>query len=588
MLTHLKKYILELKKRHLLVVLAVLIGLLSGCFALFLKWAVKTISGVLTSEFLRNYMGGFKVLFPLLGLLITMLIIKRVIRKEVFSGIPLTLYNISKKRSHVRTHNLYSSLFTSVFTAGFGGSAGLEGPLVLTNSAWGSNLGRLFKVDYKSKTLLIGCAAAAAMAAIFKAPLAAVVFAVEVLMLEFSVSSLIPLLVASVSAVLVTSLAGDSQTTIGFTLNSPFRLGNSGYFVLLGVVTGLSSVYFSRLYLGITNWFQRIKNWKARVLTGGLLLGLVIWMFPPLYGEGYEVINQLISDNGYNQEFRDIAMSTFFEKWTDSTYLMLLFLFLLVLFKVIATALTIGSGGVGGIFARSLFMGGTLGFLFSRFFKYYEINVSLPSENFTLVGMAGLMAGVLHAPLTAIFMIAEISGGYELYIPLMLTTVTSFYVSKGLMKNTIYTRELAMRGELITHDKDDAALTLMTLDEIIQTDFKVFRPEQNLADIEQVLEQTDQLLYPVVDKNGNLMGQVTFDDLRPVLFKPEIYSSLKIADVLSESPEVISSEDDIKTVMDKFESTQAWKLPVVTHAKYIGVISRTELLSAYREKIQNS
>lgn len=582
------KTLKALRRKHLVVVLAVVIGLLSGCFALFLKWAVRTISQLLTQGVFSKTFGGWYAFYPLLGVLITMLIVKRLIKRNVFSGIPATLYSIGKKRSHVRTHNLYSSLITSVFTAGFGGSAGLEGPLVLTNSAWGSNLGRLFKVDYKTKTLLIGCAAAAAMAAIFKAPLAAVVFAVEVLMLEFSVSSLIPLLVASVSAVLVTNLAGDSQTTIHFSMNNPFKLSHAGYFILLGGVTGLSSVYFSRLYLGITKRFQSIKNWKARVLAGGLLLGLVIWMFPPLYGEGYDVINELISDNGYNQKFRAIAKDTFFGNWTESTYLMLLFLFLLVLFKVIATALTIGSGGVGGVFAPSLFMGGTLGFFFSRFFKYYEINTTLPSENFTLVGMAGLMAGVLHAPLTAIFMIAEISGGYELYIPLMLTAVTSYYVSKGLMKNTIYTRELAVRGELITHDKDDAAMTLMTLEEIIMTDVKTLSPEQFLKDIEGIIERTDQLLYPVLDLNGSLLGQVTFDELRPFLFKSETYATTQISQIFSPSPEVISVNDDVKTVMKKFEETEALKLPVTDRHKFVGVISRTQLLTLYRKKIQNS
>jgi CIC family chloride channel protein len=426
------------------------------------------------------------------------------------------------------------------------------------------------------------------MAAIFKAPLAAVVFAVEVLMLEFSVSSLIPLLVASISAVMITSLYGGDDSIIRFNLIHEFQIKESGYFILLGVLTGLSSVYFSRFYLFITSKFQAIKNWKARALSGGVLLGIVVWIFPPLYGEGYEILNQLISDNGFNQQFRKIAEDTFFGNWTESGSMMLLFLFCLVLFKVIATSLTIGSGGIGGIFAPSLFMGGTLGFFFSRFFKYYEINTSLPSENFTLVGMAGLMAGVLHAPLTAIFMIAEVAGGYGLYIPLMLTAATSYYVSKSLMKTTIYTRELAQRGELITHDKDDAAMTLMNLERLILNDFKTFFPEQLLRDVESVLEQTDQLIYPVIDKYGNLLGQVTIDDLRPVLFKPEVFSEAKIADILSTPPEVISINDNIQEVMKKFEDTEAWKLPVVDHTTYVGVISRTQLLAAYREEIRSS
>ena len=587
-LTSLTSQLSELKRKHLVVVLAVAIGILSGCFAVFLKWSVSSIRELLTSGSMTKTLGGLYVFYPLIGILIAVFIVNKVLKRRLYSGIPSVLYSISKKRSNVKTHNLYSSLFTSIFTAGFGGSAGLEGPLVQTNAAWGSNLGRLFKVDYKTKTLLVGCAAAAAMAAIFKAPLAAVVFAVEVLMLEFSVSSLIPLLVASISAVMITSLYGGDDSIIRFNLIHEFQIKESGYFILLGVLTGLSSVYFSRFYLFITSKFQAIKNWKARALSGGLLLGIVVWIFPPLYGEGYEILNQLISDNGFNQQFRKIAEDTFFGNWTESGSMMLLFLFCLVLFKVIATSLTIGSGGIGGIFAPSLFMGGTLGFFFSRFFKYYEINTSLPSENFTLVGMAGLMAGVLHAPLTAIFMIAEVAGGYGLYIPLMLTAATSYYVSKSLMKTTIYTRELAQRGELITHDKDDAAMTLMNLERLILTDFKTFFPEQLLRDVESVLEQTDQLIYPVIDKYGNLLGQVTIDDLRPVLFKPEVFSEAKIADILSTPPEVISINDNIQEVMKKFEDTEAWKLPVVDHTTYVGVISRTHLLAAYREEIRSS
>ena len=586
-LSSLKTQLSELKRKHLVVVLAIVIGLLSGCFAVFLKWSVSSIREILTSNSMTQTLGGLYVIYPLLGILITVFIVHRLLKKRIFSGIPSVLYSISKKRSNVKTHNLFSSLVTSIFTAGFGGSAGLEGPLVQTNAAWGSNLGRLFKVDYKTKTLLIGCAAAAAMAAIFKAPLAAVVFAVEVLMLEFSVSSLIPLLVASISAVMVTSFYGGDDSLIRFNLIHEFKLRETGHFVLLGVLTGLSSVYFSRFYLFITTKFQAIKNWKARALSGGILLGIIVWIFPPLYGEGYEILNQLISDNGYNQQFRRIAEGTFFGNWTESGSMMLLFLFCLVLFKVIATSLTIGSGGIGGIFAPSLFMGGTLGFFFSRFFKYYEINTSLPSENFTLVGMAGLMAGVLHAPLTAIFMIAEVAGGYGLYIPLMLTAATSYYVSKSLMKTTIYTKELAQRGELITHDKDDAAMTLMNLEELISKDFQTFYPEQLLKDVEYILEHTDQLLYPVVDKYGNLLGQITIDDLRPILFKPGVFSETKIADVLSASPEVISIDDDIQEVMKKFEDTEAWKLPVVNHTTYVGVISRTQLLAAYREEIKS-
>lgn len=565
-----------LRKKHLILVMAIMVGFISGLVAVLLKNGVFGIQKLLTSGFADGNFNILYVAFPFLGILITVFIIRKVIRINPGPGIPSVLYAISKRKSILKRHNIFSSLVTSIFTVGFGGSAGLEGPAVQTSAAIGSNIGAGFKLDYKTKTLLIACAAAGSLASIFKAPVAAIIFAVEVVMIDLTTASLVPLLLASVSALLTANMFLGEDTLLRFNLRDKFDPGAIPFYVLFGVFAGICSLYFSKIYLFITRTMERIKNLWTRCLIGGFLLGIIVFIFPPLYGEGYDVINSLLSDN-----LVSVTKSSFFFDFTDSITMMLIFMACLVVFKVVATGLTLGSGGIGGIFAPTLFMGATLGFLFTRVFRYFNIT-DLSASNFTLVGMAGLMAGVLHAPLTAIFMIAEISGGYELFIPLMLTSAIAYYTSKTISKHTIYTRELADRGELVTHNKDQAVLTLMNLRQEVETNFVSVRPEQSLRELVKAVSESNRNLFPVVSPDNRLVGVVILDDIRQVMFDQSQYDELTVSEVMTLPPEIIMMTDVMDAVMRKFDESGAWNLPVTEHGKYVGFVSKSRLFSAYR------
>ncbi|MCB0760653.1 MAG: chloride channel protein [Flavobacteriales bacterium] len=573
---------LHLSQRQITMILAVAVGLISGLVAVVLKNGVYWIQWLLSEGIRVDGYNFLYVLYPLFGLLVTTWIVRRLLKRHPGPGIPTTLYAISKRKSRLRKSNIYSSLVTSIFTVGFGGSAGLEAPAVQTSAAIGSNLGASFNLNYKTKTLLIGCAAAGSLASIFKAPVAAIIFAVEVFMLDLTTVSLVPLLLASISALLTANMFLGTDDLLRFQLRSKFELSSLPYFVLLGVFTGICSLYFSKLYMGITRTMERVKKSYLKVVIGGLILGLIIFAFPPLYGEGYETINYLLND-----DLADVAKTSFFYDYRGSVTMMLVFMLGLVILKVVATGLTLGSGGVGGIFAPSLFMGSTLGFLFARIFKYFKIE-DLDASQFTLVGMAGLISGVLHAPLTAIFMIAEITGGYELFLPLMLTSAIAYSTSKALAPHTIYTQELAQRGELITHDKDKAVLTLMNLKDEIETGFVILRDDFTLRQIVVAVQQSTRNIFPVLDMRGRLVGIVTLDDIRQVMFDQTQYDELGAVDFMSAPLEIIFTSDNMEVVMNKFEESQAWNLPVIQEDVYVGFVSKSRLFNAYRTLLREA
>ena len=562
--------------------MAVCVGFISGLVAVLLKNGVFGIQKILTSGFASEHFNVLYVAFPFLGIWITVLIIHKVIRKNPGPGIPSVLYAISKRKSILLRHNIFSSLVTSVFTVGFGGSAGLEAPAVQTSSAIGSNLAARLNLDYKTKTLLIACAAAGSLASIFKAPIAAIIFAVEVIMIDLTTASLVPLLLASVSALLTANMFLGEDTLLRFNLKDQFDPSAIPFYVLLGVMTGVFSLYFYRIYLFITKRMERLKNFWTRCVIGGLLLGLIVFVFPPLYGEGYDVINSLLSD-----DLRTVTNSSFFYDYTNSITMMLIFMACLVFFKVVATGLTVGSGGVGGIFAPTLFTGATMGFLYTRVFRYFEIS-NLSASNFTLVGMAGLMAGVLHAPLTAIFMIAEISGGYDLFVPLMLTSAIAYYTSKSISKHTIYTQELADRGELVTHNKDQAVMTLMNLEREIEINFVQVKAEETLGELVQAVSRSKRNLFPVVSPDNRLVGIVVLDDIRQIMFDQSQYEELKVREVMTLPPEIITTDDSMEIVMNKFDESGAWNLPVTKEGKYLGFVSKSRLFSAYRALLRET
>ncbi len=424
--------------------------------------------------------------------------------KPVGHGIPNTLYAISKKNGIIKRLSMVNSIIASGLTVGFGGSVGLEGPTVGTSAAIGSNIGRAFKVNYKTKTLLIACAASGALAAIFKAPVAAIVFAIEVIMIDLTMASMIPLLMASVAATITSRLFFGDEIIFHFPVTELYAASDLPFYGLLGIVCGLFSMYFSKTYFFVSEWFGKIKSRQKRLLVGGVALGVILFFLPPLYGEGFPVVNLLIE--GKESE---VLLNSLFEEHRTDFYYLIGFLLLVVVFKVLATTITFGAGGVGGIFAPTLFMGSLLGFIFSRTINFYKIS-SLSESNFTLVAMAGLMAGILHAPLTAIFLIAEIAGGYSLFIPLMITASIAYLTVKIILPHSVYTMQLADRGELITHHKDKAVLTLMKLQDEIETDFATVSPDYSLGQLVQIVSKTKRNLFPVVDDEHRFMGLCTW------------------------------------------------------------------------------
>ncbi|MFC2109575.1 chloride channel protein [Bacteroidota bacterium] len=573
----------HITNQQFIYLVSILIGLLSGLAAVTIKNLTHLIQEGLDYGFIQNYHKAFYFIFPLIGLFITLLIIKYVLKRKVSHGIPSTLHAISKRKGIMERSKIYSSVLTAPITVGFGGSVGLEGPTVATSAAIGSNISRVFHLNQTSRTLLIGAAAAAAMSSIFKAPIAAIVFAVEIFSLDLTLVSLIPLLLASISAILTSYFFLGDDSLLHFQLKDKFTLMDTGFYVILGVTCGLISVYFSKVYFGISNFFSKFTNPYKRLLIGGLGLGVIVYFIPPLFGEGFKTINNLLNEN-----VTKVFSQNFFNLITDNNWIIILFLAGLVLFKVIATSITFGAGGVGGVFAPSLFTGSVTGYVFALFCNTLGLSENpLSLSNFSLVGMAGLMAGVLHAPLTAIFLIAEITSGHELFIPLMITAAISFVITKKYIPFNIYASELAKKGELITHDKDKNVLMLMDIDKVIETNFISLTPEMTLGYIaKEAVAKSSRNNFPVVNDENEYLGVLLLDDIRGIMFDQSLYDTISVGDLMHNSPEVIYYEKDtMKVIMKKFQDTSAWNLPVVKRGKYEGFISKSRLLSAYRRKL---
>lgn len=569
----------HIPQRQFIVILSILTGLITGLVAVLLKNSTHFIQELVTGERLRDYHQVYYFLFPIIGILITVLI-KRSYSGPVGEGIPSTLYAISRRNGILKPYRMYASLITSAFTVGMGGSVGLEGPTVSTGSAIGSNLGRMMHLTYKQRILLISCATAGAIAAIFNAPIAAIIFTIEIFSLDLTMASLVPLLLASVSgAVMSMFLQGDNRIEIlSADVVAAFDVAHIPAYVGLAVMCSLVSIYFKRAFFTTERLFNRVGNTYLKVVIGGLALGLLIFLIPPLYGEGYGTINHLLDGNV------DQVLSRSF-LWDEAAGLPTILALLagLFLFKVLAASFTMNAGGVGGIFAPTLFMGSALGLFFARVVNSTGI-ASLPESNFVLVAMGGLMAGVLHSPLTAIFMIAEITGGYELFLPLMLTSAIAYLVTKGIDPHSIYTEQLARRGDLITHNKDQTILTLMKTEQVIETDFIKTKPDMKLRDLVKVFTQSRRNLFPVLDK-GVLVGVLTLDDFKAMLFDKTLYDKVFVRDLMTNPPAVVEKTETMEAVMHKFQTTGAWNLPVVDQGKYVGFISKSKLFSAYRRKL---
>ena len=571
----------HLSERSFIAVLSVVVGVIVGIAATVIKntaWSIhRWINRAINLED-YNYL---YVVLPFVGILITVLIVTFIIRNPVRPGIPNVLHSISKRQGELSKHNLFSSLVTSAITVGFGGSVGLEGPTVVTGAAYSSWLSRLFRLNYRNTILMLACAASAAMAAIFKAPIAAIVFAVEVIMIELTTFSLVPLLLASSSAVLTSYFFMGHHVLYPFHVKNTFVLADLPYYILLGIVAGLVSAYFTKMYILVSDFFERIKSQWSRLLMGGFLLGVLIFLFPALFGEGYESINSCLrGDIGYLFE------KSLFFNWSENMWMALSILAAIVLLKVVATAITFGAGGVGGIFAPTLFIGVNTGMLFALVVDKFGFQ-QVDKNNFALIGMSGLLAGVLQAPLTGIFLIADISGGYLLFVPLMITATFSYLTVKVFAPNSVYHFQLAQRKELMTHDKDKNVLQMMEVRKLVETDFVTLPPNATLRDLTDAISVAHRDLFPIVDEIGLLLGMVKMDDVRHLIFKQDLYDKIKVSDLMYLPEHYISLDDLMEQVVDKFESSGRYNLAVIDKGKYIGFISRARVFSSYRKTMSH-
>ena len=565
-------------RRHVIFV-SLVVGVVCALAAMLLKFLAHWTAGMVNDLISHGRDSLVLLILPAIGIVLTLLFVRYAVGENIAHGVSNVLLAISQNRGRIKLHNTWSSIVASSITIGFGGSVGAEAPIVMTGAAIGSNLGRFFRMDSKSVILMVGCGASAGIAAIFKAPLAGLVFTLEVLMLDLTMSSLVPLLVSSVTATITTSLLMGGGSLFHFVYNVPFDLSKTPYYLILGVFTGLVSVYFTRTAIALGGWFGRMSNTYRRVLAGVLLLGGLIYLYPPLYGEGYSSVQQLF-EGKVDQLFSHSPLAFV----TGNPWLLLVVLGALFLLKVVAMAATTGAGGVGGSFAPTLFVGAVAGFFMARLLNM-TMDAGVGVSNFVLVGMAGAMAGVMHAPLLCIFLIAELTEGYVLLIPLMLTATVAYITVSSFDRHSIYTMRLAAQGLLITHHKDQAVLTMLQVKNVIETDLAVVHPQQTLRELVRVVAHSRRNIFPVVDDDGALKGIVLLDDIREIMFETEKYDSLTVGDLMVRPPGVIQADEPMNVVMRKFEETGAWNLPVVEGGRYIGFVSKAKIFSAYREQL---
>lgn len=571
----------HISNRQFILILSILIGILSGLAAVIIKNSVHFIRHSLQTGITSEYHRYWYFVFPVIGIFFAILFIKYLIRQPVRHGIPNVLYGISKNNGMIKPHNMYSSVITSAFTVGFGGSVGLEGPTVATGAALGSNIGRLFHLNYKQITLLLGCASAGAMAAIFKAPIAAIVFALEVIMLDLTMASLIPLLLASVSATVTSYLFLGQDVLYPFHVTELFTFSHLPHYIALGVLAGFVSVYFTRVYMGIGQVFDKINGNYTKLIAGGLCLGLLIYLFPPLYGEGYEIINSAIQGN-----FEYLFDDTIFSSFADSLPAAIILLLGIVALKVVAASITFGSGGVGGIFAPTLFMGANTGLVFALISNHLGLE-KIPLNNFAFMGMGGMIAGVLHAPLTAIFLIGDITSGYQLFLPLMIVATISYATVRLFETNSVYTIQLAKRKELITHDKDKAVLSLMKIEKLIETNFSTINTDATLGDLVKVVANSKRNIFPVTDEEQNFLGIVILDDIRNIMFNQEMYKDTFVRNLMFMPSVCVNLSESMEEVAHKFRETGNYNLPVIDQGKYLGFVSRANVFSTYRRMLKH-
>ena len=573
----------HLTPKQLIFTLALLVGVGSAIAAWVLKTLIEEIALLLTSHFDVTSANRLYLVYPVVGIFLCVMFVKFIVRDDISHGVTKILYALSRRQGDIRSHNCWSSVIASSLTIGFGGSVGAESPIVLTGSAIGSLLGRQFRVDHKTMMLLIGCGASGAIAGIFKAPIAGLMFTLEVLMVDLTMASLLPLLVSCLTATCITYTLAGTSPMFSFELTDPFIVRRVPTALLLGVTCGLVSLYFTRVMNSFEQVFGKLRHPAARLALGGVVLAVLIYFFPPLYGEGYGTISLLLSGDAHASE---VMNNSFFYGHETS---LVTYLVLIILVKVFATTATNGGGGCGGTFAPSLFLGCIAGYVFSALWNVQTpFGITVPSTNYALLGMAGVMSGVFHAPMTGVFLIAELTGGYDLFIPLMIVSVCSYITIHTFEPHSIYAMRLARRGELLTHHKDRSVLTLMSLDAIIDKERPLLRPDMYLGQIVQAVSTEKALHFAVVDIKGGLLGIINLNGIRKLIFRSELYRMYRADQLMTRPSIVLRTDDSMTAVMERFSHTSTGTLPVLTpEGTFVGFVSRTRLLAAYRQVLKD-
>lgn len=572
----------HIKEKNFLLLLSLAVGVICGFAAQLLKFLIHVISGVLTSHISATTANYLYLLYPVAGILIVTLFLRYVVKENISHGVTKVLYAISRHKSRLKKRNMYASLVASSITIGFGGSVGAEGPIVFTGAAIGSNVGQAFRLSPRILMILVGCGAAAGIAGIFRAPIAGMLFTLEVLMIDLTGLTVMPLLFSSVAGAVVAYVLEGYNAEFFFVQSEPFLTNKIPYTVLLGVVCGLMSYYFTKVMFMMESMFRKLKYQGVKILIGGLIMAGLIFLFPPLYGEGYGAINNLLLG-----DVSKIVDGTFFYVDRNNVWFLALFIGAIAMTKAFATSATNGAGGVGGTFAPSLFVGALTGFLFAYILNNLDLGVQLSQKNFALMGMAGVMSGVMHAPLMAIFLTAEMTGGYDLFLPLLIVSGLAYMTIRIFTPYSIYTMRLAKAGDLITHQKDKAVLTLLKVDNLIETDFKVVHPEMNLKEMVDVISISNRNLFPVTDVEGNLKGVVLLDEIRNIMFRADLYKKMHVSRFMSAVPDVIEVDYPMDKVMEIFDRTNAWNLPVVDKGKYVGFVSKSKIFNSYRRVLRH-
>ena len=580
----------HISEKHLVLLLSFFVGAFSAAAAALLKSFIHLIQKLVEEQLIAGEATWWYLITPVIGITLAALFVKYIVRDDISHGITKILYAISQRKSILKAHNMWTSVVGSGLTIGFGGSVGAEAPIVLTGAAIGSNLAKAFRLDQKTMMLMIGCGAAGAIGGIFKAPIAGLVFTLEVLMMDLTMTSVAPLLISSVTATAISYILTGVEPMFPLNTYEPFLVHRIPWYLILGAICGLVSLYFTRGMNALERWMKtHVRSVGAKIIVGGLTLSILIFLFPPLYGEGYDTIRQLSNGDSLSALLNSplekyIIPTQFYTRLsTLNTQLIILVYFAaIILLKIVASVATNGGGGVGGIFAPSLFMGAIVGFVTARLMNLSGLVV--PETSFALVGMAGLMSGVMHAPLTGILLIAELTGGYHLFMPLMIVSVVSYQTIMFFEPHSLYAMRLAQKGELLTHNKDRNVLTLLKMDSVLETDFVTIMPEMTLGELVKVISQSRRNMFPVIDKQGRLRGILLLDEVRNIMFQPRLYKRFTVGQLMTSPPAVLRFDLTMDKVMETFEDTGAWNLPVVdAERRYLGFVSKSKIFNSYRE-----